>query len=71
MALMGVGTNTLGYCHPKVDEAVSILLGKGNLSSLNCPEEVLLAEKLLSCILGQKWLNLQVLEAKQMQSALE
>jgi len=47
MALMGVGTNSLGYSHPEVDEAVFEVVKKGNMSSLNCPEEVLLAEKLV------------------------
>tara|TARA_Y100000590_G_scaffold436911_1_gene558002 strand:+ start:152 stop:2215 length:2064 start_codon:yes stop_codon:yes gene_type:complete len=44
---MGVGTNILGYGHPKVDLAVKETIKNGNLSSLNCPEEVLLAEKLI------------------------
>lgn len=47
MGLMGVGTNTLGYGHPEVDEAVMRTVRDGNMSSLNCPEEVYLAEKML------------------------
>ena len=47
LALMGVGTNTLGYCHPQIDEAVNRAIRNSNLSSFNCPEEVLLAEKLI------------------------
>ena len=47
MSMMGVGTNTLGYGHPEVDEAVLDVIQKGNMSSLNCPEEVYLAEKLV------------------------
>lgn len=47
MSLMGVGTNLLGYGHPEVDDAVARVIGDGNMSSLNCPEEVLLAERLL------------------------
>ena len=47
MGLMGVGTNTLGYSHAEVDDAVRQVIDKGNLSSLNCIEEVLLAEKML------------------------
>lgn len=47
MALMGVGTNILGYGHPEVDEAVSRVIKDGNMSSLNCQEEVILAEKLI------------------------
>ena len=34
----------MGYSHPKVDEAVSNVVQKGNMSTLNCPEEIYLAE---------------------------
>lgn len=44
---MGVGTNVLGYGNSKIDNAVKKVIKSGNLSSLNCPEEVFLAEKLL------------------------
>ena len=47
MSLMGVGTNILGYSHPEVDQAVLDTVRKGNLSTLNAPEEVYLAEKLI------------------------
>ena len=47
ISLMGVGTNTLGYAHKGVDSAVRKILKAGNLTTLNCPEEVLLSEKLL------------------------
>jgi glutamate-1-semialdehyde 2,1-aminomutase len=47
MSLMGVGTNTLGYGRPEVDEAVHGIVSAGNMSTLNCPEEVYLAERLL------------------------
>lgn len=47
VGLMGVGTNTLGYGHREVDEAVMRTVRDGNMSSLNCPEEVFLAEKLI------------------------
>jgi len=47
MSIMGIGTNTLGYGHPEVDEAVRQVIDKGNMTTLNCPEEVYLAEKLL------------------------
>ena len=43
---MGIGTNILGYSNPIVDEAVSKVITDGNLSTLNCPEEVYLAERL-------------------------
>lgn len=47
MSLMGVGSNTLGYSHPDVDQAVMQVVQSGNMSTLNCPEEVYLAEKLV------------------------
>lgn len=47
MGFMGVGTNILGYGHPKVDEAVRKAIDAGNLSTLNAPEEVELAERLI------------------------
>lgn len=45
--LMGVGTNTLGYSNDEVNEAVMKVVKDGCLTTLNCPEEVYLAEKLL------------------------
>ena len=45
--LMTVGTNTLGYNFPAVDERVKRAIEEGNMSSLNAPEEVELAEKLI------------------------
>ena len=47
LSIMGVGTNILGYSNEEVDSAVLETVKKGNLSSLNCPEEVELVEKLL------------------------
>ena len=47
VSIMGIGTNTLGYGHPLVDEKVMQTISNGNMSTLNCPEEVYLAEKLL------------------------
>ena len=38
VGLMGVGTNILGYSHPKVDEAVMRTVKNGNLSTLNAPK---------------------------------
>jgi glutamate-1-semialdehyde aminotransferase/spore coat polysaccharide biosynthesis protein SpsF (cytidylyltransferase family) len=46
LGLMGVGTNILGYSNKIIDNAVTNRLQKGNMSSLNCEEEVLLAIKL-------------------------
>jgi len=47
MCYMGIGTNTLGYGNPEVDQAVREVVDFGNLSTLNCPEEVYLAERLV------------------------
>ncbi len=47
MGLMGGGASLLGYAHPEVDESVRQAMAAGVMSSLNCPDEVLLAEKLL------------------------
>jgi glutamate-1-semialdehyde 2,1-aminomutase len=47
MCIMGIGTNTLGYGHPEVDAAVMGTVQAGNMSTLNCPEEVYLAERLV------------------------
>ncbi len=47
MSIMGIGTNLLGYGHPEVDAAVAANMAAGNMSTLNCPEEVWLAERLV------------------------
>jgi glutamate-1-semialdehyde 2,1-aminomutase len=47
MSLMGIGTNSLGYGQPEVDDAVRKTITDGNMSTLNCPEEVYLAERLV------------------------
>jgi glutamate-1-semialdehyde 2,1-aminomutase len=47
VSIMGIGTNTLGYGHPEVDAAVQQTVAAGNMSTLNCPEEVYLAERLV------------------------
>ena len=47
MSIMGIGTNTLGYGHDEVDNSVLENVKKGNMSTLSCPEEVYLAEKLV------------------------
>ena len=46
-SIMGIGTNTLGYGNLEVDNAVKNTITSGNMSTLNCPEEVYLAEKLI------------------------
>jgi len=55
MSIMGIGTNILGYGHPEVDEAVIKAVTDGNMSTLNCPEEVYLAEKLVEI---HPWANM-------------
>lgn len=47
VSIMGIGTNTLGYGHAEVDEAVMRTVANGNMSTFNCPEEVKLAERLV------------------------
>ena len=47
MAQMGIGTAILGYSDEDVDNDVKEAIDKGVNTTLNCPEEVLLAEKLL------------------------
>ena len=47
MSIMGIGTNILGYGNQEVDDAVRRTVDAGNMSTLNCPEEVYLAEKLV------------------------
>ena len=48
MSIMGIGCNTLGYGHPEVDEAVTKTVALGNMATLNAPEEVALAERLVA-----------------------
>ena len=47
LSSMGLGTNILGYNNKEVDKVVTDTIKKGNMSTLNCPEEVYLAEKLI------------------------
>ncbi len=46
-AQMGVGSCTLGYADPDVDKAVIKAIKNGSMSTLNCAEEVALAERLI------------------------
>ncbi len=48
MGLMGVGANVLGYANDEVDTAVIKAIKSGTNSTLNCPEEIKLAEMLCS-----------------------
>lgn len=45
--IMGVGANVLGYAFDEVDDAVKEAITNGSMCTLNAPEEVELAEKLL------------------------
>ena len=47
MSIMGIGANILGYADEDVDNAVKNAINNGISSSLNCPEEVELAELLI------------------------
>lgn len=46
MSNMGVGSCILGYADPDVDNAVKKAVDQGTMTTLNCPEEVDLAEVL-------------------------
>ncbi len=46
MSYMGIGTCILGYADPDVDGAVKKAVDSGSMCTLNCPEEVELADKL-------------------------
>lgn len=50
-----VGTNVLGYANKEIDDYVKKIITKGIMTSLNCSEEVLLAEKLIEI---HPWANL-------------
>lgn len=46
MSTCGIGACVLGYADPDVDEAVRAAIAAGSMSTLNCPEEVELADLL-------------------------
>ena len=46
MSIAGIGANVLGYADPDVDSAVRAAIDAGTSSSLNCPEEIELADLL-------------------------
>lgn len=48
MSIMGIGCNTLGYGRPEVDDAVKRTVDLGNMATLNAPEEVALAQRLIA-----------------------
>jgi glutamate-1-semialdehyde 2,1-aminomutase len=47
-AQMGVGSCVLGYADPDINDAVIKAVQNGSMSTLNCPEEVALAERLIA-----------------------
>jgi glutamate-1-semialdehyde aminotransferase len=47
MSYSGIGSCILGYADPDVDRAVKSAIDNGSMTTLNCPEEVELAELLL------------------------
>jgi len=55
MSLMGVGSCILGYADKDVDNAVMGAIKNGSMSTLNCPEEVELAEKMIKI---HKWADM-------------
>ena len=50
--ICAVGTCILGYANNKVDKDIKKIIGNGIMSTLNCPEEVQLTDKLLKI---HKW----------------
>ncbi len=46
MSYMGIGACILGYANPAVDNAVKKAIDRGTMTTLNCPEEVELADEL-------------------------
>ncbi len=47
MSIMGIGACPLGYADPDVDAAVKTRIDNGSMCTLNSPEEIELAEKLI------------------------
>ena len=52
---MGIGTNILGYNRKEIDNKVKAAIVDGNMSTLNSPQEVYLAEKLIQL---HPWANM-------------
>ena len=55
LSIMGIGTNILGYNRKEVDNKVKAAISDGNMSTLNSPQEVYLAEKLIKL---HPWANM-------------
>ncbi len=51
-SFMGVGTNILGYANKNINSEISKIIKKSNMSTLNCLEELLLAQELIKL---HKW----------------
>lgn len=47
VSYMGIGANVLGYANDEIDTAAKTAIENGGMSTLNAPEEVYLAEKLI------------------------
>ena len=47
MSYMGIGANVNGYANPEIDAAAKTAIDAGGMCTLNAPEEVYLAEKLI------------------------
>ena len=47
LGIMGIGTSVLGYANPQINKAVKKAIDNSNMCTLNAPEEVDLAERLL------------------------
>ena len=47
MSISGIGANIFGYCDQDIDRAVINAVQNGNSTSLNCPEEIELAELMI------------------------
>ena len=47
VGIMGIGTCVLGYANKEINDAVKNSIDNGSMSTLNAPEEVELAEKML------------------------
>ena len=55
MSHMGVGSCILGYAEKSVDNKVKTAIKNGSMSTLNCPEEVMLARELIKI---HKWADM-------------
>ena len=55
--IFAVGQNTLGYNNSELEKSITKTIKYGNMTSLNCPEEVSLAEKLIFSINSSDKMN--------------